>query len=195
MKILGISFFLLTSAFGQILSVGVRGGVPFTGALSDLTTNGIDVVTRSFSDSNQYIIGPMLELHLPLGLSVETNALYRPLNLTVQNQILPQPMIRTSKNVSSWEFPILGKFRLAFPLVKPYIDAGPSFRAVRSDLGFLSTKGFTVGLGLELKLSKLRIAPEARYTRWGSDTKPSVATLVSVASQTNQGEFLIGVSF
>jgi hypothetical protein len=177
--------------------VGLRGGVPFTGALSDLTTHGVDVVTRSFSDSNQYIVGPMVELHLPLGLSVEADALYRPLNLTTENQVLPQPTVfRTSNNVSSWEFPILGKVRLPLvPLVKPYVDAGPSFRTAGSDLSFLSNKGFAVGLGLELKISKLRIAPEARYTRWGSDNKPSVGTLISIASSTNQGEFLVGVSF
>jgi hypothetical protein len=197
MRIIGVSLFLLTSAFGQSFSVGVRGGVPFTGALSDLTTHGVDTISRSFSDSNQYIIGPMVELHLPLGLSVEADALYRPLNLTTTNQIVPQPTVfRTSENVSSWEFPILGKIRLPIvPLVKPYVDAGPSFRVVGSDLSFVSSKGFTAGLGLELKISRLRIAPEVRYTRWGSDTKPSVSTLVSVASNTNQGEFLVGISF
>ena len=72
---LGVSLFFLSSAFGEILSVGVRGGVPFTGALSDLTTHGVDIVTRSFSDSNQYIVGPMVELHLPLGLSIEAGRL------------------------------------------------------------------------------------------------------------------------
>ena len=197
MKIAVVSLFLLTNAFGQSLSVGVRGGVPFTGALSDLTTHGVDTISRSFSDSNEYIIGPMVELHLPLGLSIEADALYRPLNLTTENQIVPQPTVfRTSKNVSSWEFPILGKVRLPLvPLVKPYVDAGPSFRVAGSDLSFVSSKGIAVGLGLELKISKLRIGPEIRYTRWGSDTKPSVGTLISIASETNQGEFLVGISF
>jgi len=195
-KILAVCLFLVVGVSGQSLSVGVRGGVPFTGALSDLTTHGVDVISRSFSDSNQYIIGPMVELHLPFGLSIEADALYRPQNLTTENQVVPQPTVfRTSKNVSSWEFPILGKVRLPFPLVKPYVDAGPSFRAIGSDLSFVSGKGITAGFGVELKLSKLRIAPEVRYTRWGSDTKPSVGTLVSVASNTNQGEFLVGISF
>src|SRR5579863_4983903 len=90
MKIFLVSLLLVTSAFGQSLSVGIRGGVPFTGALTDLTTNGVDVISRSFSDSNQYIIGPMVELHLPFGLSVEADALYRPLNLSTETQIVPQ---------------------------------------------------------------------------------------------------------
>src|SRR5579864_7761516 len=124
-KFIGVSLLLLTTAFGQSFSVGVRGGVPFTGALSDLTTHGVDTISRSFSNSNQYIIGPMAELHLPFGLSVEADALYRPLNLTTETQIAPQPaVLRTSKNVSSWEFPILAKLRVPLvPLVKPYVDA------------------------------------------------------------------------
>jgi len=197
MKIFLVSLFLLTGAFGQSLSVGIRGGVPFTGALSDLTTNGVDVVSRSFSNSNQYIIGPMVELHLPFGLSIEADGLYQPLNLTTETQVVPQTTVfRTSKNVSSWEFPILGKFRLPLlPLVKPYVDAGPSFRVAGSDLSFVSSRGLTAGLGLELKISKLRIAPEVRYTRWGSDTKPTVGNVISVASNSNQGEFLVGISF
>jgi hypothetical protein len=197
MKIFLVSLFLLSDAFGQSFSVGVRGGVPFTGALSDLTTHGVDVISRSFSDSNQYVIGPMVELHLPFGFSVEADGLYRPLNLTTENQVVPLPtIVRTSKNISSWEFPILGKFRFpVVPLVRPYIDAGPSFRVTGSDLSFVSSKGIAAGLGLELKISKLRIAPEVRYTRWGSDTKLSVGNVVSVASNTNQGEFLVGISF
>jgi hypothetical protein len=48
---------------------------------------------------------------------------------------------------------------------------------------------------LELKISRLRIAPEIRYTRWGADNKATVGTLVSIVSNTNQGEFLVGISF
>ena len=197
MKIFVVSLFLLTSAFGQSLSVGIRGGVPFTGAHSDLTTHGVDVISRSFSDSNHYIVGPMVELHLPFGFSVEADGLYRPLNVTTESQVAPQQTVfRTSKDVSSWEFPIMGKFRIpVLPLIKPYVGAGPNFRVAGSDLSFVSNKGLAVGLGVELKISKLRIAPEVRYTRWGSDTKLTVGNVVSVASNTNQGEFLVGISF
>jgi hypothetical protein len=175
--------------------VGIRGGVPFTGGLSNVTTAGVDIVTKTFSSSNEYVIGPMIEVHLPLGLSVEADGLYRPLNYTIQNQVVPQPTVyQTSMNVSSWEFPILGKFRFPFPLFKPYVDAGPSFRTVGSSLNFLSNKGITAGLGVELKISKLRIAPEIRYTHWGSD-QTTIANFAAAASNTNQGEFLIGISF
>jgi outer membrane protein W len=90
----------------------------------------------------------------------------------------------------------MAKFRVpVLPLVKPYVGAGPNFRVAGSDLSFVSSKGLAVGLGLELKISKLRIAPEVRYTRWGSDNKATVGTLISIASNTNQGEFLVGISF
>src|SRR5882672_7753273 len=40
---------LSTTAFAQHLSIGIKGGVPFTGAFSDFTQNSVDVVTRTFS--------------------------------------------------------------------------------------------------------------------------------------------------
>ena len=60
---------------------------------------------------------------------------------------------------------------------------------------FSPSKGLAVALGLELKISSLRIAPEVRYTCWGSDNKLTAGNVISVASKTNQGEFLVGISF
>src|SRR5713101_3314531 len=108
--------FLGSAAFAQVWSVGVKGGVPFTGAFSDVTTIG----SRTFSQSKQYIVGPMVELQLPLGFSAEVDAFYRPLNSAFQFTVQQNPFTY-AHNISSWEFPILGKFRLPFPVVKPKI--------------------------------------------------------------------------
>lgn len=133
MKILIVSVFLLTSiGVGQPISFGLRGGVPFTGGFSEVTTTSGSSFVRMFSDSNEFVIGPMVELHLPLGLSVEADALYHPLNL-LQEINNGTTTVHNSMNINSWEFPILGKFRfLPLPLVKPYVEAGPSFRATGS---------------------------------------------------------------
>jgi opacity protein-like surface antigen len=179
----GLLFTLLVLPFtcaGQILSIGVKAGLPFTDAFNTFTSGSF----RSFSDSKNYIVGPMVELHLPLGLSAEANALYRPLNLTTNG---------SSSNYSSWEFPILAKYRFPFPLIKPYVEAGPSFRTVGGFLGNnLSNSGFTAGVGIELRLSRLRIGPEIRYTHWGADASAAQAVF---NSNQNQGEFLVGFSF
>jgi hypothetical protein len=50
------------------------------------------------------------------------------------------------------------------------------------------------GGGLEVKLGILRITPEFRYTRWGSENfRDPVAALLR--SNKNQGDFILGVTF
>jgi hypothetical protein len=189
------SLSLFTSAcFGQhFVSFGVKGGVPVTDAFSDHTSNAVDVITHSFSSSKNYVVGPTIELRLPLGFSVEADALYRPLDLTTDTIVLPQPAVHFSNNLSSWEFPILGKYRfLHVPLVTPYIEAGPIFRAVAAEGSYLSNQGFAIGGGVDIKLLLLRVSPEIRYSHWGQD---AARTFLVAPSNINQAEFLIGVSF
>ena len=184
----GLLFSFLVSPLtfaGQIFSVGVKAGVPFTDAFSSFTNGSYN----AFSSSKNYIVGPMVELHLPLGLSAEADALYRPLNFTAT-----RPNVMQNTDFSSWEFPILAKYRFAVPLVKPYMEAGPSFRTVGGQFGGnLSNSGFTAGVGVELRLARFRIGPEIRYTHWGSDS--SNAAQLGFNSNQNQGEFLVGFSF
>ena len=200
MKALAITFFLLCpAAFAQFISVGVRGGVPLTGAFSDRTTGAGEGALHTFSGSNEYLVGPMVELHLPLGFGVEADALYRPLDLNQEFAAGPATE-RSSSSTNSWEFPILAKFHfLPLPLVKPYVEAGPSFRAIGSGIpNHMSSAGFALGAGVEVKLLKLRVEPELRYIHWGSDGTPAVGPgFLSIApvSDQNQAEFLVGVAF
>ena len=54
--------------------------------------------------------------------------------------------------------------------------------------------GFVFGGGVELKLAWVRIAPEIRYTRWGSENfRDPVNALLR--TQRNQGDFLVGFTF
>jgi Outer membrane protein beta-barrel domain len=201
-KILAISFFLVCpAAFGQLFSFGVRGGVPLTSAYS--SGDSVQVT----SSSKGYLVGPMVELHLPFGLAVEADALYRPVQNLVQ--ISPNTYESYSSNAGSWEFPILAKYHfLPLPIVKPYVDAGPSFRTVSGNEGNFSTAGLTLGAGVEVKLLRLRIEPEFRYIRWGSGngainaqfmiTGPSATGTyvpVIVPANLNQAEFLVGIAF
>lgn len=196
-KRIALAIFFLTSAaaFAQSVSVGVKGGVPFTGGLSDFSQNGVDVITRTFSNSKEYIIGPSVELNFPVGVSVEADALYRPLNFTTAITVVPRPASTTESNVSSWEFPILLKYRFPFPIVKPLVEAGPSFRTTGSQLTWFSNRGLTLGGGVEFKIGRLRFGPELRYTRWGADAAPSLGVFFNPPSQKNQAEFLLGISF
>jgi hypothetical protein len=173
---------------GHIVSFGVTGGVGLTDAFSSQTFMGVDTDSRDFSASN-----------LPLSFSVEVDALYRPLNLTTTNTVIAGPgfMTSVSGKLNSWEFPLLAKYRLPGHLIRPFIEAGPSFRSVTNEsfAGIhLSSVGFTAGVGVEGKLGPIRIAPAVRYTRWGADSglNPS---LFQARSNVNQAEFLVGLTF
>jgi hypothetical protein len=187
-------------AFAQPISIGIRGGVPFTGAFSDVTTtsSGSEFV-RQYSGSNEFLIGPMVELHLPLGFSVEADALYHPLDLT-QEINNGTSTFRNSTTINSWEFPILAKYHfLPLPIIKPYVEAGPSFRATGGAVSsYFSKAGLTIGAGVEIKLSRLRLEPELRYIRWGSDANltygPTPLTNLA-ASNVNQVQFEFGIAF
>ena len=200
MRSLLLLFTISGLSFAQhLLSVGIKGGVPLSDILSDKTFTSVDVVTRVFSDSKNYVIGPTVELKLPAGFAIEADALYRPLTVTTQTRVIPQSPTLRSIDVHSMEFPILAKYHFTHtPIVKPYAEAGPIFRYVAEDAGYLSRGGFAMGAGVDFKLLLVRITPELRYSRWGSDSAPTAAKFVGlpyVPSKQNQAEFLIGLSF
>ncbi|MEQ1886765.1 MAG: hypothetical protein ABL967_17015 [Bryobacteraceae bacterium] len=195
LKILSLLFSIGVAAFAQSVSVGIKGGVPLTNGLSDFSTTSPGALTRTFSDSKEYIIGPSVELHLPVGFSVEVDALYRPVNLASIVTVPNQTPVPTSNNVSSWEFPVLAKYRFSFPIIKPMVEAGPSFRTTGSQLDWFSNRGLTLGGGIEVKIGRLRFGPELRFTRWGSDASPNQGVLFNPPSQKNQAELLLGISF
>jgi hypothetical protein len=184
---------------GHFVSFGVAGGVGLTDAFANQTAMSVDVDTHYFSGSKDYVVGPTIELHLPLRLSVEFDVLYRPLNLTDMQTIFAGPAFTTSvsSKLNSWEFPLLAKYRLPSHLITPFIEAGPSFRSVTNE-SFAGTQlsgaGFTAGVGVEGKLGPIRIAPVVRYTRWGADSDLNTSSL-NPQSNLNQAEFLVGLTF
>ncbi len=134
-----------------------------------------------------------------MGLSVEFDALYRRLNLTQVSRIFSGPgsTFTSSGDTNSWEFPLLATYKSPIPLIKPFLEAGPSFRhvsAFNGDSPHLSGAGFTVGAGARLGVPHFRVEPQVRYTRWGSDSKPSTS-LFDPRSNVNQVELLVGISF
>ncbi|HEX6545287.1 MAG TPA: hypothetical protein VF023_03190, partial [Bryobacteraceae bacterium] len=192
------------ACFAQLpLSIGVKAGVPITDSFNNTTLlPGID----TSAGSKNYIVGPMVELRLPFALSVEADGLYRPLSYTVPTSasILSGTNLITvtggasiapgEHTYSTWEFPVLAKYRFPFPVARPYIEVGPSFRATSSAISYLSGHGITVGAGLDVHALLIHVAPEFRYTHWGDDSAPA-AGQTYIQSKQDQVEFLVGFSF
>jgi Outer membrane protein beta-barrel domain len=191
-------FIFATASFAQILgpvSVGVKAGIPVTDAFSN---TAIGPNQSLYSNSQNYILGPSVELRLPYRLSVEFDALYRPLTFGTSTATIVNgsPVLSTSSTtLSTWEFPLLVKYHFAAEhRVKPYVDLGPSFRAGAQQLSYLSNSGVTTGLGADLKVPFVRLSPEFRYTHWSGDGAHN-ATAAPLGSRLDQVEFLFGISF
>lgn len=203
MKYLGLLLISAGCLAAQPIGFGLKVGAPLTDALN--AANGIGTLTNN---ATRLTIGPMVELRLPFGVGVEADLLYKRVDGTYS-----QPELSAGVTANSFEIPVLLKYRFGLPLVKPYIEAGPSFRkfvnvnhplscvlsSCSSSIQFASDKGgagLTFGAGVEVKLLLIRISPELRYTHWGSHalSVSALGTDILHANQ-NQAEFLVGISF
>lgn len=115
---------------GQNLSVGIIGGSSLTGAAQDVTTlHPIGPSIRVWSPSKDWIVGAMVEFRFRSYFSLELDGMFRELHVTwagvlpdgTLNSVSPSPVV-------TWEFPVLAKYRFGSGRLKPFFEAGPSFR-------------------------------------------------------------------
>lgn len=101
-----------------------------------------DVTFAATPESRRYVLGPMVELGLPLGFAVEIDALYHRQGYLIPNlsslsgisedQTLPIISLSAaeSERANSWEFPILLKYKLPIAKVKPFLEVGIAPRTI-----------------------------------------------------------------
>jgi hypothetical protein len=200
----GLLLFAAATAFAQPIGLGIKGGVPF-GDLFESQSSNAD------TDTKRYIVGPMIELRLPAGLAIEGDALYTRANfssvLSGAGSILGAPF-----NTNAWEFPILlkkkfGGANAVAASARPYFGVGVSFRHLSgvSGIGSFITgnesgevdpnnTGFVAGGGVEIRALFIKIAPELRFTYWGTDHFTQGLANVFKTNKA-QGQFLIGLYF
>lgn len=180
----GISFLVLASlspTIAQSVSVGLKAGARLGDEFSD--TNG-----TLHDESKRYTFGPMAELKLPLRFSLEVDALYQPVGYNVHN--FDFNFFTSRERSSSWQFPIVAKYRLPDVLrIAPYVGVGYAPRVVygslvdgqinydlqghitavsstKLDTTYDTTHGLVIEGGLKIPVSHFHISPEIRYTRW-----------------------------
>jgi hypothetical protein len=173
-RLLPLALLVAPFAYGDALSVGFRAGVPLTDALN---TSGVFK-----SKPKRYTVGPSLELRLPMGIGFEFDALYRKMAYAAGG---------SETSASSWQFPLLFKYRLPAPVAHPFVTAGPVFHSLGEALNFGPDRGFALGGGLDIKLPKVHVSPEVRYTRWGGTKDRTPGVLFNK----NQVDFLVGFTF
>lgn len=167
-------FFVATGALAQQVSLGVVAGGSLTESFQTMnvpTGSSALPFDRFYSPSKDWIIGGMIELQLPLHFSIEADGLYRKLHFTTAgvepngslNGVSPSPVV-------TWEFPVLTKYRFQWSKLRPFVELGPSFRTAGNLNGTNpSHYGITAGIGADIHLPYLDIAPTLRYTRWSAD--------------------------
>ena len=190
----------------------MKGGLPLTDFFDAVSSGNYPY----YSITNRYVIGPAVELGLPFGLGVELDALYRHFSYETPGfRTTTPPIIQLHDGLEdvtggAWEIPLLAQYRFRTPVVKPYVDAGIAWDVLSGVSGTVcsincgttsdprslqrsTVKGFVAGAGLDVHLLFLHIAPEIRYTRWGSEH--FVSPIGGLSSNQNQAEFLLGILF
>ncbi len=210
-KTLLLLFIAVGTAFPQF-SLGVKAGVPLTDFFDTVSSPNFGFN----SNTKRYIIGPMVQLDLPAGLAVEFDALYRRFNYESDVGLVDVFTNRRTTG-NAWEFPLLVKYHFPVPLARPYVEMGVAWDTVSGvkqavtntlfpsntvttsstddppELQNDTTTGFVIGAGVEVRAIFLRISPEFRYTRWGSNHfREATGGLIS---NRNQAEFLVGFRF
>ncbi|MGI9073777.1 MAG: hypothetical protein ACR2JB_21235 [Bryobacteraceae bacterium] len=177
-----------TGAFGQRFSYGVVAGTALTDDFNSFYlpfSQGLATIEKS--GGKGVIVGPMVEWNFSQRFSFEADGLFRELRFEDAFAGPHNPTV-------TWEFPILAKYRLfsygaVRSSLRPFVEAGPSFRTTGNLNANPSHAGISAGGGLDLRLRQLNIAPTLRYTRWAGDSSP-----YGIRSRPDQIELLVGFS-
>ena len=172
---------------GQAISIGLIGGGSLTDAVQT-QTNTPQAIT-SWSPHKDWIAGAGIEVGIGSRFALEVDGMYRELHATwafVESNGTLNSV--SGANVVTWEFPFLAKYRFSAGKLRPFVEAGPEYRAT-GNLNFNpSHLGMTAGFGVETRWRGLHIAPVLRYTRWRQRESPFVQ------SEANQLELMLAAS-
>lgn len=199
-----MALLLAVAAQAQVpLHFGVEAGVPLTNTFSTSAIflspgNGAVLVDAYSSNTKRLLIGPTVRVDLPFGLGVQVDGIYQRINYEHYFAEFEGGAggseLFSHNTADRWQFPLLIQYGPRFPVIKPFIEAGPSFSYIANahnvmvlvrnalfDHGMSSSEtnhlielrhstvaGVTMGLGVDLHPRFLHIRPEFRYVRWGS---------------------------
>ncbi len=167
-------------AGAQPFGLGLKLGTTLNNAVSAAST-------FSVPDDHHFVVGPYFEVRLPLQLALEVDALHES---SLYSSVLP--------GGSTWQFPVLAKYKLLKGPVKPYVEGGIAFSHITDlknipDLNHASNFGVVLGVGVEVKVLAPRLSAEIRYNGWAFKNIQSPTGLFE--SNQNQAIFLIGLGF
>jgi len=137
--------------------------------------------------SDTSLVGPALEAAIRGRFFLEMDALYHPIDCSRRSVLSTGVVFNPFSGAEgrTWEFPVLGRYKFEAGRLKPFVEAGPSFRLLTENSSLF---GITAGTGLEVRLRAFKVAPTLRFTHWGPQGTHSPSAQVIA----NQVEFLTG---
>jgi len=135
--IIPVLFAMALTAPAQIVSFGVKAGVPLTTALPYNYGN------TGMVDTGRWTVGPTAEFHLFRGLSAEVDLLYRGYRVqqsiafwsTISSGATLLPLSSsTQQSTKVWDIPILAKYRFGERSWRPFVDLGVTLSHESSDI-------------------------------------------------------------
>lgn len=190
------------AASSQVVTFGIKGGVPFGQPTADFGHLKID--------SGHWTVGPVAEFHYRARLSFEVGALYSGYDVLydANSSILspaPLPNVRIDGRgeTKAWDIPAVVKYRFRASGWTPFVLGGFNYRRESTDVHVSctaadgracgSTIGFTerystsqdrvgptFGAGIEWRYGRIRFAPEIRYTRLNRPGSSQYTVLLGV---------------
>jgi opacity protein-like surface antigen len=165
------------------ISLGVTGG--------GVATDSLDEFAQNTSESRRYTLGPLVEFHWRDRIGVASGFLYQRIGERGGSCAFTYCSFYRSRG-NAWSVPILLRWRFAGEATKPFVTGGYTYRrisaSIREGESFRTgpivsgeevdytihryrqqspggnTHGLTAGGGIEFRMGRFRVAPEARYT-------------------------------
>jgi opacity protein-like surface antigen len=153
------------------------------------------------STTRRFEVGPTVGFRLPLGFSVEGDALFKREGLSLGQF---GGFSGLSTHSDSWQFPVMLRFTAGHQPIAPVLGAGVSVRHINNfgdvpsylfnSSTSANTVGFVAGGGVRFKVGPVDVTPEVRYTRWGGNSF-SQSLLNFLPLNRNEASFLVGITF
>jgi hypothetical protein len=185
------------------IGFGLKGGARLTDFTETFNSPTSGHATQNTEQDHVYTIGPYVELHLPIGFSLEADLLYKK-SASTYSQVIPLLEGSRQFNFDSFDIPILAKKRFGTKGVffRPFVEGGlanrystglPGSVTLTTPITSVGThsgwqEGIVLGGGVELKVLILKISGELRWTRLGHISSSTLPKL-----NANQAELLFGI--
>ncbi len=203
---------------------GIEAGVPLTDTLVSTSESSpsqsfdYSLFNRFNSETKRLLIGPTLRFETQSGLGFEVDALYQRVDSDFSAVLVqataPTQQIFQQTAAHRWQFPVLIQYARSLRKLRWFVGAGPSLSHIDQPrpkimgdflLGSVPSNGsvpssatwggITAGGGVDVRVSRLHLRPEFRYSHWFAGSSAITPfSLIATRIPGQFGQFVSGAS-